>query len=93
MGGSSNVSIPALHITGWHDVFLGSSLSTFVALHDTTPHQRLIVTPWGHRLNGETVGDSWLGPSFDINLHRVQVEWFAAWLKDAYRTCFKRTLR
>lgn len=78
---------PALHIAGWHDLFLSSSLATYGALRRgaaTEPartNQRLIVTPWGHRPSGEVVGDLWYGPGANFDLYGAHLEWFNAWLK------------
>jgi putative CocE/NonD family hydrolase len=74
--------LPALHVTGWYDDFLGSTLATFRALRAAgRTGQRLIVTPWRHGFGGDTVGELWLGPDAHIDLLAAHVAWFDHWLK------------
>jgi len=50
------VTVPALHLGGWHDIFLGGTLRNFVGMkrNGGSPRaragQRLIVGPWAHTL-------------------------------------------
>jgi putative CocE/NonD family hydrolase len=57
------VDVPALHLAGWHDVFLEGSLAAYAALraHDRAP-QRLVVGPWAHSGWGDAVGEVIYGP-------------------------------
>jgi putative CocE/NonD family hydrolase len=57
------VDVPALHLAGWHDVFLEGSLAAYEALraHDRAP-QRLVVGPWAHAGWGDAVGEVIYGP-------------------------------
>jgi len=55
--------VPAYHVAGWYDIFLGGSLRNYVGIkartaNETAKHgQRLIVGPWCHAPLGSKVGD------------------------------------
>ncbi len=57
------IAVPALHIGGWFDLFLGGTIDNFVTLRAAaaTPRaragQRLIVGPWQHIDQSGTIGD------------------------------------
>jgi putative CocE/NonD family hydrolase len=85
-----DILVPALHIAGWHDIFLKGSLQNFVGLRaaaGTEParaNQRLIVSPWGHAAPNEYLGDVWFGRDAHpgiAGLDREQVAFFNAFLK------------
>lgn len=63
------IDVPALHIAGWHDIFLKGSLENYAGLaagaasEHARANQRLIVSPWGHATPAEAVGDLWFGPA------------------------------
>ena len=40
------VTVPALNIGGWYDIFLDGTIRNFQA--DSHPRSRLIIGPWGH---------------------------------------------
>jgi uncharacterized protein len=52
------VDIPALHIAGWYDIFLGATLDSYVGMrrHGRTERarrgQQLLVGPWAHSAAG-----------------------------------------
>lgn len=59
----SAITVPALHVGGWFDLFLGGTIDNFVHLsaHAATPRaregQRLIIGPWQHVDQSGTIGD------------------------------------
>ena len=86
-----HITTPALHVGGWHDIFLLGTLRNFVGMRkqaaDDTARagQRLIVGPWHHGPFAETSGDYFFGlaaagPAIDTD--GVQLRWFDYWLKD-----------
>jgi putative CocE/NonD family hydrolase len=48
------IAVPALHVAGWYDVFLGGSVANFVGLRSSAgteaarAQQKLLVGPWQH---------------------------------------------
>ena len=85
-----HITTPALHIGGWHDIFLLGTLRNFVGMRkqaeDATARggQRLIVGPWHHGPFAETSGDYFFGlgasgPAIDTD--GLQLRWFDYWLK------------
>ena len=86
-----HITTPALHMGGWHDIFLLGTLRNFVGMRaqaeDATARdgQRLIVGPWHHGPFGETSGEFFFGlgaagPAIDTD--GIQLRWFDHWLKD-----------
>jgi len=65
--GYSRVTAPALHIGGWHDLFVAGTLENFVGLRNTAATssardgQRLLVGPWSHGNFSDTVGELHFG--------------------------------
>jgi putative CocE/NonD family hydrolase len=57
-----SIDVPALHVTGWYDIFLKGALENFLGLRDQAP-QRLVVGPAGHGPPTDLVGELWFGPS------------------------------
>ena len=85
-----HITTPALHVGGWHDIFLLGTLRNFVGMRkqaaDATARagQRLIVGPWHHGPFAEMSGDYFFGlgasgPAIDTD--GVQLRWFDYWLK------------
>ena len=85
-----HITTPALHIGGWHDIFLLGTLRNFVGMQkqaeDATARggQRLIVGPWHHGPFGEISGEFFFGlgaagPAIDTD--GIHLRWFDHWLK------------
>jgi hypothetical protein len=79
--------IPMLHVSGWYDDVLLGTLQNFARL--TGPNadpavrsrQRLIIGPWGHRINQSTrMGEVEFGPTALIDFESVEARWFDRWL-------------
>jgi putative CocE/NonD family hydrolase len=71
------VSVPALHLAGWHDVFLEGGLAAYAAMGGAAQGseggvavqggtsgapQRLVIGPWAHAGWGDAVGEVIYGP-------------------------------
>ena len=86
-----NLTVPALHLGGWHDIFLLGTLRNYTGMRnaDTYPNarapQRLLVGPWHHGPFGDTSGDYFFGLAASgpaIDTEGLQLRWFDRWLKD-----------
>jgi putative CocE/NonD family hydrolase len=87
----ANVTVPALNVGGWYDIFLGGTIRNYLGMrqHGGTPaarqYQRLIIGPWKHGLPLNSVsGDMAFGimaESFAIDLEGMQLRWYDHWLK------------
>lgn len=54
----ARITVPALHVGGWNDIFIGGTLANYRGLRDAgVPGQRLLVGPWAHGTMGEMIGD------------------------------------
>jgi putative CocE/NonD family hydrolase len=83
------ISVPALHISGWHDMFLRGSVHGFLALGKCAgselarQHQYLVAGPWVHIPWGDRIGAADLGPEALVDTDSILLRWFDHWLKDA----------
>ncbi|HEU5139560.1 MAG TPA: CocE/NonD family hydrolase [Bacillales bacterium] len=85
------LEVPAFHLAGWYDVFLGPTLKNYIEMRDQTNHQqKLIIGPWGHGAFSANVGERSFGIHSSaefINLQEdltsLQLRWFDHWLKGA----------
>jgi putative CocE/NonD family hydrolase len=82
----ATLDVPALHIGGWFDVFLHGTLANYRGLagRKDAAEQRLIVGPWAHAVAYDALGEVDYGPASSIaalDLTRVQLDWFAGFLK------------
>ena len=85
------ITVPALHIGGWHDIFLKGTLRNFQGMVERAPTepvrrgQRLLVGPWHHATpSTEVSGEAYFGLMANdaaIDLHGLQLRWFDHWLK------------
>lgn len=82
------IRIPALHISGWYDIYLEGSVAGYLALRQgagsefAREHQYLLAGPWVHIPWGDRVGDQDLGTAANLNTDLVLLRWFNHWLKD-----------
>jgi uncharacterized protein len=83
------VRIPALHVAGWFDTYLESSIAGYLALRNhagsefARDNQYLIAGPWVHIPWGDRVGDANLGPAANLSTDEILLRWFDHWLKDS----------
>jgi putative CocE/NonD family hydrolase len=83
------ICVPALHISGWYDMFLRGSVDGFLALGQSVgnefarQHQYLIAGPWVHIPWGDRIGAADFGPEALIDTDAILLRWFDHWLKDS----------
>ena len=82
-----HIEVPALHISGWYDLYLEGSVAGYVALRNgagtafAREHQYLLAGPWVHIPWGDRVGDQSLGSAANLDTDAILLRWFAHWLK------------
>jgi uncharacterized protein len=78
----ASLRLPALHLSGWYDLFLRGSVAGFRAFSAAgVPHQYLIAGPWLHIPWGDRVGDMSLGEAARFDTNKLLLRWFNHWLK------------
>lgn len=85
----SEIALPVLHISGWYDdeqvgtPLNFSRMSTQALSEQTRSAQRLIMGPWGHRVNlSQTLGEVDFGETAVIDLVEEEARFFDRWLKE-----------
>jgi putative CocE/NonD family hydrolase len=76
------ITIPALHLSGWFDTYLGGSIDGFRAM-SAHRDQYLVAGPWVHIPWGEVIGEHNLGPDALFDTDALLLRWFNHWLKDS----------
>ncbi len=82
----AQINVPALHVCGWYDSYLGGSVDGFLAMLEQSPareHQYLLAGPWVHIPWGDRIGAATLGPAADYDTDALHLRWFNHWLKDS----------
>jgi uncharacterized protein len=83
------INVPALHISGWFDLFLKGTIDGFRALSEKAgtaharDHQYLIAGPWAHIPWGDQIGEVNFGPEALLDTSAILLRWFNHWLKDS----------
>jgi len=83
------INVPALHISGWFDLYLKGTIDGFQALREKAAsahardHQYLIAGPWGHIPWGDQIGEVNFGPEALLDTDSILLRWFNHWLKDS----------
>ena len=91
----ARITVPALNIGGWYDIFLGGTLRNYLgmreqgATQEARQGQKLLLGPWQHGASrGPGIaGDHYFGLGSDplaIDLDGVLLRWFDYWLKGAH---------
>ncbi len=81
------IRVPALHISGWYDMFLKGSIDGFLGLskfagsESARASQYLIAGPWVHIPWGDRAGAADFGPSALLDTDAILLCWFDHWLK------------
>jgi putative CocE/NonD family hydrolase len=90
-GEYERISVPSLHIGGWHDIFLQGTLDNYMGMAALGRPARLVIGPWAHdpaALSG-AVGDLNFGirsGAFGVPVHPegdlgdLQLAWFRRYL-------------
>ena len=74
------ITVPALHLSGWFDTYLGGSVAGFLAM-SAHLDQYLVAGPWVHIPWGEMIGEHNLGPEALLDTDALLLRWFNHWLK------------
>jgi hypothetical protein len=83
------INVPALHLSGWYDIFVESSVAGFLLLERSAgsefarAHQYLIAGPWQHIPWGDRMGAADFGPEALLDTDSILLRWFNHWLKDS----------
>jgi len=83
------ILVPALHISGWYDMFLRGSVDGFLALSKSAgsdfarENQYLLAGPWVHIPWGDRIGTADFGHEALIDTDAILLRWFDQWLKDS----------
>ena len=83
------INVPALHISGWYDMFLRGSVEGFLALRKSAgsefarEHQYLLAGPWIHIPWGDRIGALDFGAEALIDTDAILLRWLDHWLKDS----------
>lgn len=84
------VGSPALHISGWYDLFLSATFENFVGMRQrggteaARRNQRVIIGPWSHSNYSGSFPEREFGPAASsdaIDLAGTQLRWFDHLLK------------
>ncbi len=84
-----SIAVPALHLSGWYDTYLGGTIDGFQSLraHAGTAHARkhqyLLAGPWVHIPWGDRIAGQPLGPEANLDTDALLLRWFDHWLKGA----------
>jgi len=83
------ILVPALHVSGWYDIFLRGSIDGFLALRKSAgsefarEHQYLLAGPWVHIPWGDRIGAADFGHEALVDTDTILLRWFDHWLKDS----------
>lgn len=83
--GHSALSIPALNMGGWYDIFLKGTIGNFTGV-SAREGQRLILGPWNHggMRQGNPIGSYNFGTrstGAEIDINGVMLRWYDHWLR------------
>lgn len=77
-----DITVPALHMAAWYDLFLGGSLRNYEGIKThggsdaARKGQQLIITVGGHSGGGRKIGDVDFGPELERKENDVTLEWY-----------------
>ena len=84
------MTVPALNIGGWYDLFLGGTLANYVGMKQRAgsalarAHQRLVIGPWSHANSTGIFPERSYGLAASgeaIDHDGMQLRWYDHWLK------------
>lgn len=84
----SKVNIPILNIGGWYDIFSKTTIDLVDKVKANSQdrmarrNQFVVIGPWAHGPGVRKVGDLDFGEQAQLNLGKLQMDWFQYWLKD-----------
>lgn len=77
-----DITVPALHIAAWYDLFLGGSLRNYQGIRDhggsdeARKGQQLMIMVGGHAGNGPKIGDVEFGEASHIDEGEITLRWY-----------------
>jgi putative CocE/NonD family hydrolase len=77
-----DITVPALHIAAWYDIFLGGSLRNYIGLKERAGSdaakqgQRLVVMIGGHSGSGRKIGDVDFGAAAVFDDSELMLSWY-----------------
>lgn len=83
------ISVPALHISGWCDMFVRGSVDGFLQLRRRAAtqfareNQFLLAGPWQHIPWGDRAAAGNFGPEALLDTDEILLRWCNQWLKDS----------
>jgi putative CocE/NonD family hydrolase len=83
------VTVPALHVSGWYDTYLKGTIDGFRAMTAGTgseharANQYLLAGPWVHIPWGARIGAQDFGAGAELDTDALLLRWFNHWLKDS----------
>jgi len=89
----AQITIPALHVSGWYDTYLGGTIDGFLSLLQHAEHQYLLAGPWIHIPWGDRIGAANLGPAANLDTDAILLRWFNHWLKDTHEFAHEPRIR
>ena len=88
----SEIDVPALHVGGWYDIFLGGTIRNYLGMKESGANatarggQKLIIGPWQHGARGSSMaGRHYFGIMADaqaIDVDGIHLRWFDNWLNE-----------
>lgn len=83
----AQVTVPALNLAGWYDVFLRGGVENYAGMREkggsdaARSGQRLVIGPWSHMPWLQKVGDLDFGAEAANPVDALLLRWFDHWLK------------
>ncbi|MCS7245865.1 MAG: CocE/NonD family hydrolase [candidate division WOR-3 bacterium] len=82
----SYFNVPMLHITGWFDAFTEGAINAFNYIrkygnYRAKNNQYILIGPWSHKLNRDTVGDFIFPENSKVDLPLLHFYWFLYWTR------------
>ncbi len=83
------INVPALHVSGWYDMYLHGSYDGFLMLSEKAgsqfarENQYLLAGPWLHIPWGARIGEKNFGGDAQMDTDTLLLQWFNHWLKDS----------
>jgi putative CocE/NonD family hydrolase len=92
-GKYQDLDVPAIHVGGWYDIFLGGTIANYVGMRSSAKSQRardaqrLLLGPWSHMsINGSgPIGSYWpgaMGLADSIDLYGRHLRFYDRHLRD-----------
>ena len=92
----SAITVPALHIAAWYDIFLGGSLRNYLGIkeqggsEEARRGQRLMVIVGGHAGDGPKIGALDFGQESKFDYDEVTLHWYDYLFKGAKNEFYSR---